>query len=76
MKKHKTIHTVPMKVAGSLIIYGIPRMHEQGRRNIVNWLRLQARHIAESPQAYSETFRARYLYESHKSNAPRIGIEE
>lgn len=48
--------------AAVLTIHRIPQMSNQGRRNICNWLRKLAKDIDKEPEIFSNTFRARYLY--------------
>lgn len=51
------------KAAASLVIHGPGRMTARGRRDIVAWLRQQARHLAKHGDQYTEgQFRGSFNY--------------
>jgi len=55
------------KAAAILTIRDAANMSEKGRKDIVDWIRQQAKDLIKYGDDYSGTMRARYLYEDDGS---------
>jgi hypothetical protein len=50
------------KVAASVTVYQVADMTDKGHKAVCDWLRKLAKDLQREPDAFSKTFRARYLY--------------
>ena len=55
------------KVAASVTVHQVADMTDKGRKAVCDWLRKLARDLQREPDAFSKTFRARYLYTDNTS---------
>lgn len=58
-------------VAASVTVYRVDGMTTRGRKAVCGWLRKLADDLYTEPEAFAETFRARYLYSADTAHAPK-----